>query len=297
MAESFALYATCYPGVEKYLSQWRDSVLAQTDSDVTVCIGLEGMSPDWVQDLLGPEITPRFIAPLSGEAPASLRSRALLILAGEFDAVILTDMDDVLLPTRIASAKDMLATSDLCCCAMQVMDGERLVDTAIFDPGSQGGEPFRRNVFGLTNTVWRAHLLRECLPVPPDCVLMDWLLATRAWAADARITYDRVPRMIYRQYANNTARILPPFPPEQILKSCRLVLDHYNLVAKEASQRYPRMVDSLALARQTTDEFCHALRDNNAVLSDYVRALNELPPHHVWWECVAHPALEHIWKH
>jgi len=297
MSESSAIYATCYPGVERYLPQWRDSLLAQTDHNAAVCIGLDGIDPDRVREMLGPHVSPHFVLSLPGDTPASLRSRALLALSDKFDAVILTDMDDVLLPTRIATAKDALAASDLYCCAMQVIEGERIADEAIFDPGLRSGGPFGYNVFGLTNTAWRSRLLKSCLPVPPDCALMDWLLATRAWGVDARVEYDRVPRMRYRQYGGNTARILPPFAPGQILQACRLVILHYDFVIEESEWRYPHMTDSLRIARRTAKNFQSAVEESGAVLSGYVEALNKLPARHVWWDCVAHPELEKIWKH
>lgn len=297
MRDAFAIYATCYPGVERYLPQWRDSLLAQTDHNAGVYIGLDGVDPDRVREMLGPHVSAQFVLSLPGDTPASLRSRALLSLSGEFDAVILTDMDDVLLPTRTAMAKDSLARNDLYCCAMQIMEDEQIMDGAIFDPGLRSGGPIGYNVFGMTNTAWRSRLLRSCLPVPPDCMLMDWLLATRAWGAGARVAYDRVPQMRYRQYGDNTARILPPFATRQILQACRLAMAHYDFVIEESEWRYPHMTDSLKIARRTAKDFQSAVEESEVVLTDYVEALNKLPARHVWWDCVAHPELEKIWKH
>jgi hypothetical protein len=33
-----------------------------------------------------------------------------------------------------------------------------------------------------------------------------------------------------------------------------------------------------------------------ALLDRYVEALNTLRPPPLWWSCVAHQALEHMWK-
>jgi hypothetical protein len=296
MNESFAIYATCYPGVERYLPQWRESLLAQTDQDVAVHIGLDGSHPDRILEILGPHVSPQLITSRAEDTPASLRTRALLALSDEYEAVILTDMDDVLLPSRIAKAKESLASHDLYCCAMQIMDDEIVVANAIFDPSLRSEGPFESNVFGLTNTAWRSRLLRSCLPVPPDCILMDWLLATRAWGMNPRVAYDSRPQMIYRQYADNIAKILPPFGSRQILQACRVMMAHYDFVVEESERCYPHMKARLSTARQIARDFQRAVEESEVALTNYVDALNKLPLKHVWWDCVANPDLEEIWK-
>src|SRR4030095_8527297 len=88
----------------------------------------------------------------------------------------------------------------------------------------------RGNIFGMSNSAYRAAVLARCLPVPPDCVLPDCLLASRALALGARLTWDNAPRMGYRQYANNCARILPPFTAQGVLTAAALVVQHYRLL-------------------------------------------------------------------
>ena len=69
----------------------------------------------------------------------------------------------------------------------------------------------RNNVFGLSNSAFRSDLLRRCLPIPADAVLVDWFLATRAWLMGARMAFDPEVEMDYRQYGGNMARVGPPF--------------------------------------------------------------------------------------
>lgn len=297
MACDYVVYATCYPGVEPFLAQWRESVLRQTDDEFDLAIGLDAIAPAEAQELLGSAISARFLVAPAGATPTEVRNHAFAQIAEDYKGVVMTDMDDLLLPDRVRMAKATLSSSDLCCCAMHVMDGDRLVQDLIFDPGEGRQGILAGNVFGLGNTAYRTRLLKACLPVPADCVLMDWLIATRAFAAGATIAIDRTPQMVYRQHPGNTARILPPFSNEQILKACELVLGHYELALAEAPEKYPQMQFDLKRVLETARRFDATMRESSLVLCEYVKALNELPPQHVWWDCVAHPALEKIWKH
>ena len=297
MTITTALYTTYYPAVDPYLPKWRDSLLSQTDRDVVIVVGLDGESADRVQKLLGPNVSPTFFEAMPGETPITLRSRVLERITAEFEAVIMSDMDDILLPTRISSAKYMLRNSDLNCCAMQVSKDDALVADALFNPCVRR-EPFRSNVFGLTNTAWRSELLAKCLPVTAEVPIMDWLLATRAWVGSSKlITYDPVPRVVYRQHANSVARIIPPFSAEEVLQASKLVSTHYEVVMKETGHRLLPLTGFLTDARDNVENFISAVTTNDVILFDYVEGLNKLPARHVWWDCVAHPELEGIWKH
>jgi hypothetical protein len=297
MARDFVVYATCYPGVEQYIRQWWESVLGQTDTEFDLAIGLDLITPTEVQELLGTEIKARFLEAPAGATPAGVRNHAFAQLVDHYRGVIMTDMDDILLPDRVRTAKTMLSGSDLSCCAMQVMDVDRLVPDLALDPGNGTETILVGNVFGLGNTAYRARLLKRCLPVPTDCVLVDWLMATRAVASGARIAIDRVPQMVYRQHPNNTARILPPFSSDHVLRACELVLGHYAMALAEAPERFPHMLSDLKRVAAQAESFRGKIRGSSLMLSQYVAALNQLPVQHIWWDCVAHPALEKIWKH
>ena len=48
-----ALYTTIYPGVEKFLFDWYQSVLHQTDQDFQLWIGLDNLDVDSVKRAIG----------------------------------------------------------------------------------------------------------------------------------------------------------------------------------------------------------------------------------------------------
>ncbi len=67
----------------------------------------------------------------------------------------------------------------------------------------------------------------------PSAVLVDWFLATRAWLLGARLAFDPVPRMDYRQHPANTARVRFPFSRDQVISDTALVRQHFQLLLAE----------------------------------------------------------------
>ena len=153
------------------------------------------------------------------------------------DAVVFVDSDDILDPSRVAAAREALATADVVGCALRLADETGAELGAIFGPAGGAlvaADLPRTNVFGLSNSAYRVATLRSCLPIPDACALVDWLLATRAWAFGARLAFDSTPRMVYRQGAASATRVSPPFDARHVLAATDLVLGHYR-VALESS--------------------------------------------------------------
>jgi hypothetical protein len=288
-----------YPGVEPYLQDWHASVLAQTDTAFDLCVGLDGLSPADVTRAVGMELDGRWMPAVGPTTPARVRSEAITQLVREYDAVIFVDSDDVLLPERVAAARKLLARADVTGCALDI------VDQAGRPVGAQFGPPAglttaallpRWNIFGLSNTAYRSDTLGACLPVPDDCVLVDWLLATRAWSNGARLEFDAAPRMRYRQYEANVAPVLQPFNGRQVLVATSRVLEHYRCMLDLQWELGPRERAALESERRRVSRFDLAVRRDSDRLDAYVTALNRLPALHVWWWQVANPELEYVWS-
>ena len=296
--ERLAVYTTAYPGVERYLADWYRSVEAQTDGGFELLVALDSISPDDVVAAIGKHVDASWFRAAPGATPARLRSDALLQLVEEYPAVVLVDSDDVLLPTRVAAARAMLESVDVAGCALEVMDEAGRDLGIVFGPAdADPGELLPRwNVFGMSNTAWRSRALRSALPVPDDCVLIDWLLVTRAWADGARLGFDPTPRMRYRQYHANLAPMLPPFDAAQVLEATRRVLGHYRLMLDGARPLPEASRRALESARQRVAGFEAAVGSRPARLDAYVEQLNGRPPERVWWWQVAHPRLEQTWS-
>ncbi len=296
---SLVLYTTIYPGVEPYLRDWYRSVMEQTDQNYRLWIGLDTLEIGTVIKAMGGNPQAVWIEAARGETPAQIRQKAFNQIVESCDGVVLVDSDDVLHGSRIAAARAVLQESDLAGCALRLVDQQgRGLDLAFDLPPKTKPEDVlpRNNIFGLSNTAFRADLLGQCLPIPAGVALVDWFLATRAWLFGAKLSFDRVVRMDYRQHGANIARVRTPFSLQQIIQDTRLVRQHFQIVC--VASRENCMADRLAeLDRVAADveAFHQSVVLQPTRLERYARALNALDLAPLWWSCVAHPSLKYMW--
>lgn len=298
-AEALALCTTVYPGVEGYLGAWRESVEAQTDQAFDLCIATDGLAPADAERAAGRPLRARWIPGPPGAGPSGVRSHAIGQLATAYAAVVFVDSDDLLEPTRVAAARAALRAADVAGCALRFVDerGRDLHQTFGPAPGADPAELLpSRNVFGLSNTAFRAATLRRCLPIPATTSLPDWYLATRAWATGATLAFDPVPRMAYRQHPRNIAGVLPPFTPAGVIAGTERVRRHYAAVLRDGEGLLPERRDAITTARDRVERFHSAVAFDAGRLRRYTDAVNRLQPERVWWWYVAHPALEDLWN-
>ncbi len=296
---TLALYTTIYPGVEAYLADWYRSVLEQTDRDFELWIGLDTMERQAAEEALEADPGATWVPSRPGDTPASLRHRALAQIAERFDAVILVDSDDVLHPSRVSTAREMLHASELAGCALRLVDefGSPLGITLELPRWAEPEDVFpRNNIFGLSNSALRCSLLRRCLPIPATAVLVDWFLATRAWLLGAELAFDDSVEMDYRQHKRNMAKLLPPFDVEQVVRDTGRVREHFRLL--KDSRLDGAIVGRVANMKEVATDieaFYEQVVLDQSLLEKYVHALNALEISPLWWSSVANPALRHLW--
>jgi len=299
MSYSTALYTTIYPGVGRFLPDWCSSLNCQDQLEFDLWIGVDGVTTETISHLANRDGALHFVTAGHGDTPISLRCRAMSMMAAKYEAIIFTDSDDILEPTRVSAALHGLESADVHGCALGLVDvaGHDLGVYFGLDVNESPDEVIPRNNFlGLSNTAWRSDMLRKCLPAPAHCIALDWLLATRAWGRGAKITFDPVVRMRYRQYGTNTACVVPPFSAEQIIRATEVVTEHYRLVPLDDPSMPLPQRQLLREAADRVEQFRSAILSSRDILDDYVAALNQLPPHRLWWLSVAHPILEKIWN-
>jgi hypothetical protein len=298
--QQIAVYTTAYPGVEVYLRDWYRSVQAQTDQNFQLWIGLDGIEAGAVEAVIGAHLEAVWVPSEPGNTPAQIRQRSLAQIVEKFDAVVLVDSDDILHPTRVASAQAALHTSELAACALRLVDEHRRdLGTTLTLPVQTVPECIlpRNNVFGFSNSAYRSELLRRCLPLPADIVLIDWFLATRAWLMGARLSFDPIVRMEYRQHGANMAPIRFPFDVNQVIRDTKKVREHYCLL--QASPMENVLPDRWAQVQEAAADvqlFSEQVVAQPEKLENYVRNLSTLEPQAVWWWHVAHTALQWMWK-
>jgi hypothetical protein len=296
---SLALYTTVYPGVERFLPDWYRSVMDQTDTDFLLWIGVDGLEVEAVLEAMGGDPRATWVSGAPGDTPAQIRHKALARIVDVHDAVVLVDSDDVLHTSRVAAARVGIQTSDVAGCALRLVDerGQDLGMTFGLPPQVESASTLpRNNVFGLSNTAFRSEMLRRCLPIPVAAVLVDWLLITRAWLLGARMAFDPMVRMDYRQHGANTTHLRPPYSVEQVAQDTRLVRQHFRMVQGSLpTGSLSDRVDTMNRVAADIEAFHRLIVSRPKHLERYARALNDLEIVPLWWSCVAYPSLQHLW--
>jgi hypothetical protein len=286
--------------MEAFLVDWYRSLREQTDQDFQLWIGLDKIGSEFVVDTLGDDLKANWVTAPVGATPAQIRQQALSQIVEVCSAVVLVDSDDLLHPSRVAAARAALLLCELSGCALRLVDQRGKGLDLIFDllPALEPEDVFpRNNVFGFSNSAYRSDLLKRCLPIPAEAVLVDWFLATRAWLFGARLNFDHVPRMDYRQHPFNTARVGMPFSSEQVTSDTELLRRHFQLLLGEPQMGYE--AERYAALERVTGEverFHLKVVVDPVKLEKYVKALNALQPAPIWWSCVAYPALNQMWS-
>lgn len=291
-----AVYTTVHPASAPHLEAFFRSLEGQTDRDFDLWIGLDGLSEAALAVKLG-SLDAHIVHADPDDTPASLRGRVWKPLVTDYDALVMVDSDDLLYPERVACAKRGLETHDVCGCALDLIaeDGTPLDLTFTAPPTDPAALLPRLNVFGLSNTAYRADALARTLPLPRDVALVDWFVATRASLGGARFSFDRASWMAYRQYSDNTARVVPPFTPEQLARATRYVQEHLR---HALGAPLPVGAPTEPFRRRSAEVQRFADRVQGDALTTYARALNaRRQPVYLWWECVAHEELSDLWNY
>ncbi len=291
-----ALCTTVYPSARHYVRAWLDSVDAQTDRDVELIIGVDAMTTEEVCAAAGRPLTATWVMGTREDTPATLRERAFRRVCDAYPAGVFVDIDDLLAPERVAWAREQLADADAVACGLDLVDEAARplgIRMPAHPPRDLPTSLPRTNIFGLSNTAYASSLLARCLPIPRECVLVDWYLATRAFLAGGRLAFDPRIGMRYRQHPRNTAKLLSPSVPD-LQEATRLVLQHHEILLRTAfAPGDPRQATWQRRFEQVTS-FAHMLREP-ARAAGYLSALAGIEKEHTWWEAVAHPQLATWW--
>lgn len=299
LQDPLALYTVAYPSSEKYMGSWCESVVSQTDKNFDVWISVYGLDLDLVKAKMGGLKNIHWLAMTDNLPLHKIWETAISKMIDAHSAVILADIDDFLLPARVEHARASLVHSDASACAMNIMNGEGQDLGLLFAPpaGTNLDEFLpRNNVFGFSNVIYKSEVLRHCMPLPEKCILGDWYLATKAWGAGFRLDFDFNAGVSYRQYSSNTAKVLPPFTAEQVIKATHLVLDHYEFMMNYIHEFPLEKQHAVKNAAVDVTAFYNAMNTSADLLERYVQEFNNLPPAYIWWACVDNPQLRRGWQ-
>lgn len=299
MIDRLAVYTTVYPGVEAFLGDWYRSLKAQTDLDFDLWVGVDSLSLAEVKAAMGEDPPAEWVLVRPGATLAQVRQQAWERMVICYEAIVLVDSDDVMHPTRVGAARSALRWAEVSACGLRLVDEKcaPLGRTLSLRPGVDAASVLpRTNVFGLSNSAFRAAALRDCLPIPAETILVDWYLVTRAWLRGQRLAFDSTPRMDYRQHSGNMARMLPPFTPEQVAADTERVRSHFRLVCENLPVGALRTrVAELERTAGHVEMFHKEVVCRPPRLREYSNRLNASITEPRWWSAIAHPELEEMW--
>jgi hypothetical protein len=231
--------------------------------------------------------------------PAEIRLEGIQAVLEGSDDVVFVDSDDIMDPARVEHDRRALERADAVACALDLIDvsGRGMGVTMGLAPGETIDSIVPRwNVFGLSNSAYRGSRLGPLLSFPPECVLLDWLLVTRAWLSELVLHFSGTPLMKYRRYGANTTCLLPPFTVKDVRSATDQVSHHYSALTRDKSPWAPARWERVVQERKRVDAFKRGVCVNAEKLEAYTKALNTLPYRCVWAWAVANPYLENLWK-
>lgn len=296
------IYTTVYPGVKPYLKECFDSIQNQTDMGFDLFIGSDGLTKSEVFSVVENEFKASWYFSKPGETPSEIRSNALSQVLDDYKAVILVDSDDILFPTRVEYARQYISNSDVNVCPLELVDsrGNRKGISSWNKPEVVNKNPLRfiltKNIFGFSNTTYKTDLLRQILPIHKKAKAADWYLITKAILKKAKISYDIQSRMYYRQHGNNIAPIVSPFNAKQILNASTIILNHYEVMLEDLDNNHIVIKTKIKIQKERVHRFLSSLESSEEIMNHYLEYLNSNKIVHPWWNFVAHPELEEIWK-
>ena len=292
-----AVYTTFHPGVRPYFRDFMEALDQQTESGFTLYVGLDRCDEQEVHDCAERRVDAVFVNNVPGGSMADMRNAGLFkALEDGHEAVVLIDADDVPGPDRVKNALAGLERHDAVACAMVIVDGELQPVAQKFVPSWQEGMLIRENVFGFSNSAYRSEILKKCLPVPTECILVDWYLATSVWLAGGRMNCLQSKDLFYRQYGNNLAQVVPPFSPESVIKAARTVLGHYDILLSNPPAGMGPFQEDIQQAASDVKTFIACLEADSKRLAEYAQVLSDSEQPNAWWTGVANPEWEEIWN-
>jgi hypothetical protein len=291
-----AVYSTVFPGIEPFLNDWYESLVSQDDKDFDLWLGVDGLSIEAIETAVGKPVRAQFVVAVSGESPASLRSRAFEQLVSRYDAIIFADADDIHCANRVSQAKTALQRLDLFGCAVELIDrdGRSLEHTLSADGDDWSDRLGARNMFGFTNSSIRVDALERILPIPADCRLVDWYIATSCLLDGGQLGFSAFVGAKYRVYESSTTRVVPPIRMADLIRGTRLVLEHFHLMSLrtglgEDEQQWIHQQSS------RVEQFRQFVEHSPARAEAYLAALNRRVGAFWWWDMIACRHLSSFW--
>lgn len=281
-----AVLSVVYPEVEKYVTEFLNSLFRQTNKDIILYLINDGFSN--IQSLFSKYDFSVKIKEATG-SPASNRISGIRWLIDEGEEVVLfADADDSMAENRVEVSLNMLRNNDI------VVNELALIGEKNSDPISILGRRFLEeeriykghlksaNFMGLSNTAMRVEKIPENFSkIPGNHIAFDWDFFSFCLHSGFRTVFTGKTSTYYRQHSKNIAS--PVLLSEaQILRGVQVKCEHYKLMA--------RFYDEYCALAKTFKDLLFHIKSDMVFRKRYCRAVYDMAPQlPIWWEAIAAP--------
>lgn len=284
-----AVFSVVYPGVERYLPDFLNSLANQSDRDFTLFLINDNVEDKNIFFMQFP-----FSVRIKSDqgSPSSLRKAGIEWLKHDgIKWVIFADADDYFSINRVETSKKMLITNDLVFNEL-VLFGEEIPRSIHMlknfykeEEKITNKELVNYNCLGMTNTAVRVDKIPEKITEIPDSqIAFDWALFSLILHSGARAVFTKKAKTWYRQYGDNIASP-SSFNDEQILRGVRVKQDHYCLLSQwyvdynGLADDFTQLVNRIDGESLMKEEYCAVVRkqcSNNQRWWEPIKLLREL---------------------
>ncbi|MDH3975356.1 MAG: glycosyltransferase family 2 protein [Deltaproteobacteria bacterium] len=265
-----AVFSVVYPGLEKYLPDFFNSLSNQTDVGFELFLindGLEGLGGS-----LGKLPFPVRVKD-SKDSPSALRKRGINWLMNEgIEAVVFADADDYFSENRVEIVKRLLLKNNLVYNEL-ILFGEQLHSplpmlTNFYKENEEitAKDLVSYNCLGLSNTSIRLDKIPEkIMEIPDNQIAFDWDFFSLILHSGISAFFTGKAKTWYRQHEKNIASP-SSLKDEQILRGIHIKRDHYCLMSQwyeeynDLEKEFRKLLTRLKTDDLMKKKYCNAVR-------------------------------------
>jgi len=288
IANELVAVGTVYPGIEKYLEDYFNSLRNQTSTAFDILIANDGLSnfevTSWAGDICCNELG------VNGSVSSNRRSLIQHAIKLGYKKIVFTDCDDTFEGHRIEIVDDLLSSVPVVVNDLDVTD-EKGIDCKgkYFSPRFDEAVTIDKdtirtgNLMGLSNTAARVEVFVDSPALKiGDPIAFDWYLWASVFHRGFQACFTTRTSTKYRVYGNNIAGMPQAINESSVGKGIEVKRQHYQLM-QEISPDYTALYQEFSeLCEKWTD---HSWRDEYIIRLEDCKVVN-----HMWWENIRTPS-------
>lgn len=265
-----------YPGIERFLNEYFDSLKNQTYTDFEVLLIEDGLS------LPKNYFLSNVIINSSKKESTSAEIRFYIInfaKENNYDILIFTDCDDYFCNSRVERAISTLENVDFyinkLCLVTEISDLIHGNISLIPPLRISKTEILHSNYFGLSNSAIKLNILPNNFYIPSELVAVDWWIFTMLIWNNKQYVYDENVVTYYRQHGNNIAGYGKNLTEEKLFKGIDIKLLHYKRLAEYSLNN--NFFEYVPVINQLIDSFIELkmMLKNKEFIDKYIYVINK----------------------